>query len=448
MPNDTPAPQSVTGTQLLTLDPQTYVAAVFAPFRDRLDAAKQAASAVAVIDCRSTEGMKVAIGHRAALRTIRVEAEKARQMRKKPILDIGRLLDSRAKELEDEIAPLEDRFDAAIKAEEQRKEKEKADRENAERERVARIQARIKEIKDTIIDAVGRPAVKIAELRTGLAETSVDPETFFEFRDDAAVALRETITKLDEMHAAALAQETEAARIRAEREEFERQQAEVARLAGLRADIEAIKAEPVRMIGRSSQLINERLSALQQQDFAPFSELADEARAAHAVAVQQLQAMLTDAQARERMKADEERIAAEARALEDRQRQEREAQEARERQERMAQEERERQDRLAAERRDREEREQREAAEKAERERIEAAQRQQEQEEREAREAEEARQREEQRQANELLDGRQMLETFQTRFGHRVEFAPVVKAIGRFLMPPSAKRKTAEPAHV
>src|SRR5438128_1765541 len=107
-----------TGTALLTLNPEQYVAAVFAPFRERLDAAKTAAAAVTVIDVSTSEGMKVAIRHRATFRELRVEAEKARQDRKKPILDIGRLLDSRAKELEAEITPLEDRFDAKIKAEE------------------------------------------------------------------------------------------------------------------------------------------------------------------------------------------------------------------------------------------------------------------------------------------------------------------------------------------
>ena len=45
------------------------------------------------------------------------------------------------------------------------------------------------------------------------------------------------------------------------------------------------------------------------------------------------------------------------------------------------------------------------------------------------REAEEAKTREVERQKNELLDARAMLETFRKRFGHRKEFAGVVKAI-------------------
>lgn len=45
------------------------------------------------------------------------------------------------------------------------------------------------------------------------------------------------------------------------------------------------------------------------------------------------------------------------------------------------------------------------------------------------REAEEAKKREELRKQNELIDARAMLETFKKRFGHRAEFAAVIKAI-------------------
>src|ERR1035437_3174596 len=96
------------GTQLITLDPEKYVAAVFASFRDRLDEAKLQAAPVAV-DVTTSAGMKIAVGHRAIVRAIRVEAEKARVLRKAPILIIGKLLDTRYREIEAEIKINEDR---------------------------------------------------------------------------------------------------------------------------------------------------------------------------------------------------------------------------------------------------------------------------------------------------------------------------------------------------
>lgn len=71
------------------------------------------------------------------------------------------------------------------------------------------------------------------------------------------------------------------------------------------------------------------------------------------------------------------------------------------------------------------------AQEKAAKERAEA--RAKAEEERKIREAEEAKAREIKRQETELLDARAMLETFHKRFGHLVEFAPLIKWINQYL---------------
>src|SRR3990167_11295623 len=127
----TEAPAELTGTQLITLDPDKYVAAVFAPFRERLDAAKDGAKDVKA-EVGTKEGMLVAIKQRALFRSLRIDIEAARKARKAPVLEISKKLDGRAHELTDEIAPDEDRFDAAIKAEEGSKERERTEREAAE----------------------------------------------------------------------------------------------------------------------------------------------------------------------------------------------------------------------------------------------------------------------------------------------------------------------------
>jgi len=113
------------GTQLISLDPKTYVAAVVAPFRERLAKAIAAAAAIKEVDVSTAAAMQVAIKHRAEFREIRIDLEKERGIRKAPILEIGRLLDGRARELTAEIETEEDRFDGAIKAEEKRREDER-----------------------------------------------------------------------------------------------------------------------------------------------------------------------------------------------------------------------------------------------------------------------------------------------------------------------------------
>lgn len=219
----------IKSTQLIALDPEKYVGAVFAPFRERLQAAKAAAVAVTEIDVTTTPGMQVAIKHRAALRTIRVEVEKARKLRKEPILEISRLLDGRAKELTAEIQPEEDRFDAAIKAEETRKEREREAREQAELARIAGIQEAIARYGQVAASMVGKPSAEIASATEELRKVFVG-EWAFEFKQVAQEALDKAIATLTQLHAGAVAQEqaaaAEAARVKAEREELARLRAE------------------------------------------------------------------------------------------------------------------------------------------------------------------------------------------------------------------------------
>lgn len=399
-------PTTPVGTQLLTLDPNTYVTAVFASFRDQFEAAKTAAALITSVDVSTPAGMKVAVQHRAAFRLIRVEAEKARKLRKAPILEIGRLLDTRYKDLEAEIAPLEDRFDAAIKAEEQRKERERIAREQAEAERIARIQEGIRDIRGALIDVAGRSAEAIEEKILELVALEITKESCQEFVGEAEAAREGTLAKLREMHAAAVAQEAEAVRIAEERAELERRQAEQAERE--RAQREAAEAETRRLAEAEA----ERLRKIEAEDRARRERIEQEEREARE------RREAADREARERREADErrlkaeqDRIDAERRALEDKQREERLAEEARQREQRLAQE----------------------AAEREERERAEAEQRSRDEEARVAREAEEAREREAQRKANELLDGRELLVTFKGRFAHREEFAPVMKAIDAYL---------------
>jgi hypothetical protein len=213
--------------QLITIEPAKYVELVFEPFAKRLADAKTLASA-AVFDVGTTAGMALAVKHRATFRDIRVASEKARKERKAPILEIGKLLDSRQKEIEAEIEPFESRFDNAIKAEEARKEAEKQAKLAVEKARVDAIRAKIEQIKDCIVFAMGKSATEIQGAINELSAHEITLEEFMEFAGEAEAAKDASLAKLGEALTAQQAHEAEQARIAAERAELEKLRAEAA----------------------------------------------------------------------------------------------------------------------------------------------------------------------------------------------------------------------------
>jgi hypothetical protein len=228
--------------QLITIEPTKYVELVFEPFAKRLANAKTLADA-AKFDVSTTAGMAVAVKHRATFRDIRVGSEKARKERKAPILEIGKLLDSRQKEIEAETEPYESRFDLAIKAEEKRKDDEKIAKAVAESARISAIRKRITEMQEIPSMLVGKQSVTIATAIEGLESVGITLETHREFAGEAQAAQVATVAKLKDMLVAQQAHEAEQARIAAEREAIERERAELAeqeRLAAVaRAEQEA-----------------------------------------------------------------------------------------------------------------------------------------------------------------------------------------------------------------
>ncbi|WP_430229286.1 hypothetical protein [Paraburkholderia tropica] len=214
--------------QLITIEPAKYVALVFESFRKKFDAYKAEADNV-TFDITTAAGMKTAVEWRAKFRDeIRIACENARKERKAPILEIGRLLDGKAKEIAEEVAPYESRFDSAIKAEEARKEAEKQAKAEAERVRVNAIRVRIDEMRTIPSAMVGKTAEHIARCIEGVEKSPVTLEEFQEFAGECEMAKVATLDKLREMLAAQQAHETEAARLAAEREQLARERAEAA----------------------------------------------------------------------------------------------------------------------------------------------------------------------------------------------------------------------------
>lgn len=91
-----------------------------------------------VYDVATTAGMTDAKAARLAIREPRYEIERIRKAAKAPILALGKKLDSEAAQITGELEKLEAPIDGAIKAEEERKEREK---NAAEQQRLAEERA-------------------------------------------------------------------------------------------------------------------------------------------------------------------------------------------------------------------------------------------------------------------------------------------------------------------
>lgn len=306
-------------SQLITLDPAKYVAEVFKPFNDKFAILKAEADTITP-DASTMAGMEIAVKYRAAFRDeVRIAGEKARAERKAPILQIGKLLDTKYKDLAEAVAPYEAKFHDAIKAEEKRKE----DLKKAEAERQERIRMRIVAIRDLPLSAVGKSAAEISEMMVAL-ETDTPDESFGVLLDAAKTARAEVLVKLASVHAAAVAAEEEVARIAAERAELAQLReaaAERARLAQIEADRVAAeqKAEADRLAALAAEQEaaalreREQAAALLKQEA---DAQAEKNRLEQAEITRQRQELL-DLQAAQQRQADEaQRIANEQAAAE------------------------------------------------------------------------------------------------------------------------------------
>jgi hypothetical protein len=304
------APAEINPLALLTIKPEEYVAQVFAPFRAKLATLKAEADTIhfkddrmfdaphRYVDISTTEGMAIAVKVRAGLRReVRLDAEDARASRKAPILLIGKLLDSSYKAIAEEVAPYEEKFDAAIKAEEKRKAEVKAAKERAEAERIGGIKTAIEAIRTLPARAEGKSADELRALLERVAARAITKEEFAEFTDEAQAALDAAGPELVAMFGAAQQREALAAEAEASRV------AEVARLAAEQAAADKRRADEAAE--------NARVAA---ENAATAQRLADQ-QAAIARAAAEEKARLEAAQAeidRQRAELAEQQAAAQA----------------------------------------------------------------------------------------------------------------------------------------
>lgn len=208
-------------------------------------------------DLSTTKGDKEARGARLELVSLRTSLETERKKIKAPALAYCKQIDAEADRITGEIKTLEGPIDALIKADEKRRADEKAERERIERDRVSAIQERMAAIRSVPMEMVGKTSGEISEAIAELSTMAVDVVLFEEFELQAQGDQADAVKALTKMLDAVIAQEVEAARIIAEREQLERQQAEQRRL-----DAEAAaERQRLEAAARAEQAERDRIAA-------------------------------------------------------------------------------------------------------------------------------------------------------------------------------------------
>ncbi len=271
-------------TALVTINPDTYVSAVYEPFAKSLATAIKAAKKVTYV-ITTKEGMAIAKEQRAIFRDIRIEGEKKRKEAKDPIIAIGRLLDSKYKEIESVVTPYEDKFDADIKAQETRLELEKAEKIRKEEEAKAAVQNRIDAIKNKPIELLNSSA---DDIDNAIAELSPIVPTIEDYGDrvvEAEYTIKGTIDALKTMADGKRAQAELAAQQAAALATQQAQLTEQSRIDGIKNKVQAIKNYIIDgsecETSTSLNVLIEKLDALviSEADFAEFTNDAKDAQA-------------------------------------------------------------------------------------------------------------------------------------------------------------------------
>jgi len=181
-----------------------------------------------VIDVTTTKGMNEAIAGRAELRFVRLNIEKARKEGKEESLAYGRRVDAKAKEITAQILPLEENYHSAIKAEEERKEKERFAKQEAERQRNIEIQKAINTYRMLPVSYQGKDAESIEKAIFHFTTEKLDESVFVEFTEAATQALAEGLEGLRTLLKNRIAFDQQQAELKAAQEALEKDKAEAA----------------------------------------------------------------------------------------------------------------------------------------------------------------------------------------------------------------------------
>ena len=247
-------------------------------------------------DCSTTAGDTETRRFRTALTRLRSTIEARRQELKAPLLARGKLIDSEATRIKNEILALETPLDALIDAAAAEREARRMERERAEAERLAAINASIERIvRMPFLYVSAAPNViadAIAEVN-GMDLTALFDDTHRPRAEEAKAGALEALGNLFNERTAAVA---EAARLAAERAELERIAAE--QKAAQKAADEAAAAARAEA-DRIAKIERDRLAA---------EQAAEQERIAAAAAAEQAERERVLAEREAAVRADAERI--------------------------------------------------------------------------------------------------------------------------------------------
>jgi len=180
---------------IIALEPATYVAQVFQPFRAELHRAIVGDAAVHA-DVATAEGLRLATRQRALFRGIRTALEAHRREFKAPLLEAGRQLDEAARHLTADIEPFEQRHDEAIKAEEARRHARRQARDAEQAAITAGILAQIESIRRLALIATTAEPAAITALISEAEAFAPSAEAHATLVSEAERARSETLATL------------------------------------------------------------------------------------------------------------------------------------------------------------------------------------------------------------------------------------------------------------
>jgi len=203
----------------------TVVQRAVASFDEKEDELRElAASSATITGITNADGYQQCHAARMVLKNRRIEIDKHGKKVRDDAVKFSKAVISQADKFialiepeETRLQKLQDEWDAAREA-------EKEARIQAEVKRVADLQERVAELRGCLNLTPSSGSALIAGHIADLEILAVD-ETLQEFQQAGATAKAAGLERLRALHAAALAHEAEAARLKAEREDLERQRA-------------------------------------------------------------------------------------------------------------------------------------------------------------------------------------------------------------------------------
>lgn len=174
-----------------------------------------------IVEIKNVAGREQCHGAMMVLANARIAITKSGKAAREDATAFSKAVIEEEKRLIGIIEPEESRLRTMRDDWDAEREREKQAKAEAEKRRIAALQERITEIRGAVAAASTCSPANVLE-HIGDIERMVIDASFEEFQGQAQLAKDETLDKLREIHAQAVAREEEAARLKAEREELAR----------------------------------------------------------------------------------------------------------------------------------------------------------------------------------------------------------------------------------